>query len=61
MFDYNYNIRYSDYKDFETVKTSTILEVIQEAAILNSAESGYGVNVLRNMNRAWLLDRKSVV
>jgi len=55
MFDYNYNIRYSDYKDFETVKTSTILEVIQEAAILNSAESGYGVNVLRDMNRAWLL------
>lgn len=55
MYIYNYNIRYSDYKDFETVKTSTLLEVIQEAAILNSASSGFGVDNLRDMNRAWLL------
>jgi len=55
MFSYDYNIRYSDYKDFETVKISTILEVIQEAAILNSASCGFGVNDLRSMNRAWLL------
>ncbi len=55
MFRYDYNIRYSDYKDFETVKTSTLLEVIQEAAILNSASCGFGIDSLRNMNRAWLL------
>lgn len=55
MFRYDYNIRYSDYKDFETVKTSAILEVIQEAAILNSASCGYGIDNLRSINRAWLL------
>ena len=55
MFRYDYNIRYSDYKDFETVKISTILEVIQEIAILNSASCGFGVDVLRKMDRAWLL------
>lgn len=55
MFSYDYNIRYSDYKDFETVKTSAILEVIQETAILNSASCGFGIENLRNINRAWLL------
>ena len=55
MFRYDYNIRYSDYKDFETVKTSTILEVIQEVAIQNSAVAGYGIDNLREMGRAWLL------
>ncbi len=55
MFRYDYNIRYSDYRDFETVKTSTILEVIQEVAILNSASCGFGIDTLRSMNRAWLL------
>ena len=55
MFRYDYNIRYSDYKDFETVKTSAILEVIQEAAILNSASCGFGIDNLRGINRAWLL------
>lgn len=55
MFRYDYNIRYSDYKDFETVKISSILEVIQEAAILNSASCGFGIDNLRSINRAWLL------
>jgi len=55
MYRCDYNIRYSDYKDFETVKTSTILEVIQEVAILNSASCGFGIDNLRKMNRAWLL------
>jgi len=55
MFRYDYNIRYSDYKDFETVKISTLLEVIQEVAILNSASCGFGIDVLRKMGRAWLL------
>ena len=55
MFRYDYNIRYSDYKDFETVKISSILEVIQETAILNSASCGFGIDNLRNINRAWLL------
>ena len=55
MFKYSYEIRYGDYKDFETVKTSSVLEIIQEAAIRNSEQSGFGIAVLRDMNRAWLL------
>lgn len=55
MYKYSYEPRYSDYKDFDTIKISSLLEIIQEAAIRNSEESGFGVNALRNMNRAWLL------
>ena len=55
MYKYSYEPRYSDYKDFDTIKISSLLEIIQEAAIRNSEESGFGVNTLRNMNRAWLL------
>ena len=55
MFKYIYETRYSDYRDFDTIKKSSLLEIIQEAAIRNSEESGYGVNALRNMNRAWIL------
>lgn len=55
MYKYTYQPRYSDYKDFDTIKISSLLEIIQEAAIRNSEESGFGINALRNMNRAWLL------
>lgn len=55
MFKYNYEIRYGDYKDFDKVKTSSILEVIQEAAIRDSEASGHGIEKLRSMDRAWIL------
>lgn len=55
MFRYTYDIRYCDYKDFDTVKPAAVLDAIQEVAIRNSEESGYGIETLRNMKRAWLL------
>ncbi len=55
MFKYTYETHYSDFRDFDTIKKSSLLEIIQEVAIRNSEESGFGVNALRNMNRAWLL------
>ena len=55
MFKYTYDIRYCDYKDFDTVKPGTVLDAIQEVAIRNSEERGYGIGALRNMGRAWLL------
>ena len=55
MYKYIYEIRYSDYKDFEIVKTSTALNAIQEVAIRNSEYAGFGVDKLREMDRAWLL------
>ena len=55
MFEFEHKIRYSDYKDFDTVKVSTALELIQEAAIQDSDLRGYSIEKLREMNLAWLL------
>lgn len=55
MFEFEHKIRYSDYKDFDTVKVSTALELIQEAAIQDSNQFGYPIEKLREMNLAWLL------
>ena len=55
MFEYICDIRYSDYKDFDYVKKSTVLDIIQEIAIRNSEMAGYGIENLRKMGRAWLL------
>ena len=55
MHKYIYDIRYCDYKDFDTVKTSTVLDAVQEAAIRNSEQCGFGIEVLREKNVAWLL------
>lgn len=55
MYNTNYEIRYSDYKDFDTVKPITALEIIQEIAIKDSAICGYDLEKLREMGVAWLL------
>ena len=55
MYSTNYEIRYSDYKDFDTVKPITALEVIQELAIKDSDIAGYDIEKLRKMGVAWLL------
>lgn len=55
MYEFEHKLRYSDYKDFDTVKVSTALELIQEAAIQDSDQFGYSIEKLREMNLAWLL------
>ncbi len=60
MYKYEYDIRYSDFKDFDTVKISTVLNAIQEVAIRNSEYAGFGVGKLREMDRAWLLQGMNV-
>lgn len=55
MYNTTYEIRYSDYKDFDTVKPITALEIIQELAIKDSDLCGYDIDQLRNMGLAWLL------
>lgn len=55
MYTSKYEIRYSDYKDFDTVKPSTALEVIQELAIQDAASCGHDIVFLREMGVAWLL------
>lgn len=55
MYEFEHKLKYSDYKDFDTVKVSTALELIQEAAIQDSDQFGYSIEKLREMNLAWLL------
>lgn len=55
MYEFEHKLRYSDYKDFDTVKVSTALELIQEAAIQDSDQFGFSIEKLREMNLAWLL------
>ena len=55
MFTYTYNTRSGDYKTFNTVKPSVILDIAQDIAIRHSDTCNYGLEVLRGMNFAWLL------
>ncbi|MBQ7093764.1 MAG: hypothetical protein IJN84_04555 [Clostridia bacterium] len=55
MFEYTYNMRYGDLKDFDTIKPSAILDVIQDVAIKNSDECGYTMDKMREINMAWML------
>lgn len=55
MFHYKYETRYGDYKDFDTIKTGSVLDIIQDISTKNSADRGYGIFELKDMNKAWLL------
>ncbi len=55
MFSFLYETRYGDYKDFDTIKPGSVLDIIQDISIKNSAKCGYGIFELKNINRAWLL------
>lgn len=55
MYSHTYQFRYGDYKNFEIIKPSALLDIIQDVAILASAEAGYTIHKLMEMNRAWLL------
>jgi len=55
MFEFTYETRYGDYRDFDTIKVSSILDMIQDVSTRNSEFCGYGMDKLREMNIAWLL------
>jgi acyl-ACP thioesterase len=55
LFAQNYTLRYGDYKDFESVKPSALLDVIQDVAIRNSEHCEYGLYKMRELNMAWLM------
>ncbi len=55
MFNYKYETRYGDYKDFDTIKPGSVLDIIQDISTKCSEESGYGMLKLRDMKKAWLL------
>ena len=55
MYTHIYETRYGDYKDFDTLKYSSVLDTVQDVAIKHSEERGYGINKLKDMGMAWLL------
>ena len=55
MFKARYETRYGDYKDFDTIKFGSLLDIIQDVSTKNSTDCGYGIFKMRDMNRAWLL------
>ncbi len=55
MFELTYTPRYGDYKDFNTIKPGSVLDMVQDASICHSSALGYGITRLRDMNIAWLM------
>ncbi len=55
MFTHTYETRYGDYKDYETIKPGTVLDIIQDVSTRDSARCGYGIEELRELKMAWLL------
>ena len=55
MFSYTYETRYGDYRNFEEIKKSAILDIVQDVAIKHSQSLGYGLLALRDMGLAWFL------
>ncbi len=60
MFKYTYETRYGDYKDFDTIKTGSVLDFIQDISTKNSEKCGYGIYKLRDMGKAWFLKGMNV-
>ena len=55
MFSKTYELRYSDFKDFDTVKISSVLDMVQDTATKHSESLGFGVNELRELGVAWFI------
>ncbi len=55
MFSRTYEMRYGDYKDFEQIKVSSVLDLVQDVSICHSDACGSGLDALRKIRRAWLL------
>lgn len=55
MYTCKYETRYGDYKNFDEIKTGTILDIVQDISIKDSDTMGFGLNTLRKMNLAWLM------
>ncbi len=55
MTEFLYETRYGDFKDFDNVKTATLLDIVQDISIKASEEAGYGIHVLHDRGLAWLM------
>lgn len=55
MYSLEYVTRYGDYKDFDNIKTGTVLDIIQDISVRDSHQRGYGIYALNEMGCAWLM------
>ena len=55
MFKARYETRYGDYKDFDTIKFGSVLDIIQDVSTKNSSHCGYGLFEMKDMKKSWLL------
>lgn len=55
MYSINYETRYGDFKTRETIKPSVVMDFIQDIATRHSEECGFGMNKLKEMGIAWLM------
>ena len=55
MFALKYEPRYGDYKNYDLIKPSSILDMVQDISTRASAACGYDINALRALGLAWLL------
>ena len=55
MYNCTYNLRYSDFKDYQTIKHSAVMDIIQDVAIKHSNELGYNLKTMREAGLAWML------
>ena len=55
MFEHKYELRFSDYIDFERTKPSALLDIVQDIAILHSDSLGFGMPALRERGLIWMM------
>ena len=55
MFNFKYEPRYGDYKDYDNIKPGSVLDMIQDIATKHSEKCGYGIFVMEELKQAWLL------
>ncbi len=55
MFSFKYETRYGDYKDYNNIKPSSIMDMVQDISTRASANCGYDINTMCNLKLAWLL------
>ena len=55
MFTHTYETRSGDYKDFETVKVGTVLDIVQDISTKEADFCGFGIDKMRGLNMAWLM------
>lgn len=55
MFSMNYETRYGDYKNLDTIKTGAVLDIVQDVSTVDSKNRGFDILKMHELKMAWLL------